>query len=106
MLKKGVVYKIPCKDCEKVYIGETGRNLQKRMAEHKGAVRRGDTSNGVPVHAWRHQHRVNWEEASVLVQEHSYWRRRVLKDIEIQKHGNTINLDCGLTLNPTWTLFM
>ena len=37
----GVVYEIPCQDCEKVYIGETGRSLQKRMTEHKAAVRRG-----------------------------------------------------------------
>ena len=27
------------------YIGETGRTLQKRLVEHKAAVRRGDTNN-------------------------------------------------------------
>ena len=104
IFKKGVIYKIPCKDHEKAYIGETGRNLQKRMAEHKGAVRGGDTNNGVSVHAWKDQHRVNWEVVSVLVQEHS--RRRVLEAIEIQKHGNTMNLNCGLTLNLVWTPFI
>ena len=34
------------KDCEKSYIGETGRDLQKRMMEHTAAVRRG----GITVH--------------------------------------------------------
>ena len=29
--KKGVVYEITCGDCEAVYIGETGRTLQKRV---------------------------------------------------------------------------
>ena len=51
------------------YIGETGRNLKKRLVEHKAAVKRCDTKNGIAVHAWKQQHRVNWDEASVLVQE-------------------------------------
>ena len=31
----GCVYKIPCKNCETVYIGETGRKRGTRMNEHK-----------------------------------------------------------------------
>ena len=33
--KAGVVYKIPCSQCEKVYIGETGRQLGTRITEHR-----------------------------------------------------------------------
>ena len=33
--KKDVVYDVPCLDCDSKYIGETGRNLQKRLMEHK-----------------------------------------------------------------------
>ena len=33
--KAGVVYKSPCSQCEKVYIGETGRQLGTRIAEHR-----------------------------------------------------------------------
>ena len=29
------VYTIPCGDCSQVYIGQTGRNLSKRVNEHK-----------------------------------------------------------------------
>ena len=31
----GVVYQLPCKDCDKVYVGETGRKFGVRKAEHK-----------------------------------------------------------------------
>ena len=31
----GVVYKVNCKDCDKYYIGETGRTIEMRMKEHK-----------------------------------------------------------------------
>ena len=102
LLKKGVVYKVPCMDCNSTYIGETGRNL-KRLAEHRAAVKRGDTNNGIAVHAWEQQHRVDWDEACILVQEPRYWRRRVLEAIEIQKHAENSNLDCGLSLNLIWT---
>ena len=93
-------------DCSSSYIGETGRSLKKRLVEHKAAVRRGDMNNGIAVYAWEHQHRVDWENASVLKQEPGYWKRRVLEAIEIQRHAESANLDCGLTLNPIWTPFL
>ena len=31
----GCVYRIPCKHCEAVYLGETGRKLGTRLSEHK-----------------------------------------------------------------------
>ena len=95
--KKGVVYRIPCKHCNKFYIGETGRTVQKRIAEHKTTVRKGDRNNGVAVHAWDTQHEVDWEKVEVISEERHFWRRRVLEAIHIRRSDNT-NLDCGLTL--------
>ena len=37
--KAGVVYKIPCSSCPKVYIGQTGRTLGQRVKEHQHSVR-------------------------------------------------------------------
>ena len=42
--RKGVVYSIPCGDCPKVYMGQTGRTLRHRMAEHLQVLRNGDVA--------------------------------------------------------------
>ena len=37
------IYEIPCKNCDKVYAGETGRNLGTRLNEHRKEVETKDT---------------------------------------------------------------
>ena len=44
--KKGVVYEVLCKDCPNVYIGETGRTLERRITEHKTAMKKNDPRMG------------------------------------------------------------
>ena len=41
-LKRGVVYCVPCRECEAVYVGETMRNLAVRLQEHKRHSVNGD----------------------------------------------------------------
>ena len=38
--RQGAVYKIKCSDCQASYIGETGRNLNTRLTEHKRATKK------------------------------------------------------------------
>ena len=44
----GVIYRVPCKHCDKVYVGQTGegRSLECRLKEHKRAVKCG---SGMPL---------------------------------------------------------
>ena len=67
--KKGVVYEVPCGECNQVYIGETGRNLKERMREHQYAVKRKDMNNGIAAHICEHQHPVDWSGAKVRCSE-------------------------------------
>ena len=49
--KKEIDYKIPCRDCETVYIGESGKSLQKQIAEYKYIVKMSNRKYGNAVHA-------------------------------------------------------
>ncbi len=85
-----------------VYIGETRRTLDKRLKEHQYAVKRHDEKNGIAVHAWNSNHKVNWLEAKVKERVENYTRRRITEAVVIQSLPSTSNLDNGLELNPTW----
>jgi len=107
MKKKEVIYEVPCMDCDKSYIGETGRSLQKRLTEHKAAVRKGVSKNGIAVHVQKHDHRVDWEAARIIDQEQRYWPRRIREAIHIaNKNGLSTNLDCGLNIDSIWSPFL
>lgn len=49
------MYRIPCNNCEAVYIGET-----KRSSKHKRALRNGVTDkNRIPDHCWTENHQMD-----------------------------------------------
>ena len=81
--KKGVVYQALCAKCDSVYIGETGRTLEKRLSEHKGAVMRHDVKNGIAVHAWTKQHKVNWQAATVKHVQTNHIKRQTTEALHI-----------------------
>ena len=93
---------VPCKDCNGVYVGETGRTLKKWISEHKQAVRHMDDKNGIAVHIQRMVHRIDREKASITATEEFYWKRRIQEALQIQSHPTTMNLDCRLSLNHFW----
>ena len=85
-----------------MYIGETGRNLKERLKEHKYAVKTGNMKNGIAAHAWNTQHPVDWTSAKVRRNKEHLGKRKVLEAIYIREAQDTLNLDCGLHLNPLW----
>ena len=98
---KGVVYQIPCAQCDEVYIGETGRPLKTRITEHKRAVREGDARNANAVHCMRTSHSMDWDAATV-VDRASRWRERRIKESVHIRKKKTCNMDLGFPLSPVW----
>ena len=66
--RAGVVYRIPCVACPKVYVGQTSRSLEHRLMEHKRALTsRNLTQSAVMAeHATHESHAINWKEAKVV----------------------------------------
>ena len=89
--KAGVVYKIPCSQCEKVYIGETGRQLGTRITEHRKeaeeisdrnftrSTRRASTNehhkSAITDHVCQNNHIMNWEASEIVEQESDKFKR-------------------------------
>ncbi len=65
--RKGVVYSIPCDGCPKVYIGQTGRSLKHRLAEHRRALKNGDVAaSALAEHTLAIDHPVALTKAEVI----------------------------------------
>ena len=86
---KGVVYKIPCKDCDQCYIGQTGNSFDTRIKQHKAALRlMQEEKSAVASHALSLGHRVGWEEAEILTQQSNYRKRLFSETWHIEKSAN------------------
>ena len=94
--QNGVVYRISCKDCSKVYIGQSGRFLACQMKEHRRAVQNGDTnSSAVAEHAWQNLHHVDWEAAEVIDSSSDWYPRCLLESWHIHWEPDPMNRESG-----------
>nr|VZI17812.1 unnamed protein product [Spirometra erinaceieuropaei] len=75
----GVVYRIWCSCGQSNYVGETGRQLRTRMAEHAAAVRRNDASSQVTAHSTRSGHTFKFDEAEILARGDNRVSRELLE---------------------------
>ena len=75
---QGAVYKTKCCDCQATYIGETGRNLNTRLTEHKRATRNGDLNNNIAEHHLQTNHRIDWDSAECMIYSTDYYLRLTL----------------------------
>nr|VZI30354.1 unnamed protein product [Spirometra erinaceieuropaei] len=75
----GVVYRIWCSCGQRIYVGETGRQLRTRMAEHAAAVRRNDASSQVAAHSTGSCHTFKFAEAEILARGDNRVSRELLE---------------------------
>nr|VZI05075.1 unnamed protein product [Spirometra erinaceieuropaei] len=75
----GVVDRIWCSCGQSNYVGETGRQLRTRMAEHAAAVRRNDASSQAAAHSTRSGHTFKFDEAEILARGDNRMSRELME---------------------------
>ena len=94
------VYEIPCDTCPKLYVGETGRDLDTRMKEHNYDIITSNPESAVAQHTILNDHRFDFSKAKIVHPCKNRRRRHVIESALIQfykKKGLSVNLNSGFT---------
>ncbi len=93
-----VIYKIPCGDCNKVYIGKTTRCFEKREKEHRRSERNPDLyRTGLSSHSKEFHHHFDFDNTVILGNAKPNDNLNILEMFYIKKYNNiTVNFmnDC------------
>ena len=73
------IYKIDCYSCDKCYIGETYRDLGKRIKEHTHNLKTDNELSALVTHRNKHDHNFKLKEAKIIHHENDKKRRRILE---------------------------
>ncbi|OXA56044.1 hypothetical protein Fcan01_09800 [Folsomia candida] len=98
------IYKIKCKQCPQVYIGESERNINKRLEEHESHIRNNRTNlSAVAQHmADNPGHEIDKASFGLLERETRYFHRKIKESLYIKKFPHTMNNRDGKKVNPIW----
>ena len=98
----GVVYKVPCSDCDRTYIGQTGNSLRTRLQQHRAACRHLQREkSALAEHSIDSDHRINWAEAKVVSRQER-WHRRLFEEAFVTHQRSHPLNRCELPLPPVY----
>ena len=90
--RQGAVYKNKCCDCPATYVGETGRNLNTRLTEHRRATKNVDNKNNIAEHHLQTDHRIDWDSAECISFSTDYYQRLTLESwFTNERHSTDAN---------------
>ena len=87
----GVICKINCKNCDKVYIGQTSRALRSRTREHKRAIFTGDKNSLLTQHCVENNHDFDLGDVMVIDRCPQWGKRLFLEARHSIREPNSIN---------------
>lgn len=98
------VYRIECRECGKIYIGQTKRLIKTRFLEHvKEAAKwkknkgKGNIHSAVAKHMVEEGHKIHMNDVTILKETDQIWKLEAWESIKIAKEceGNLMNEDKG-----------
>ena len=98
--KRGAIYKIPCKDCSSIYVGETGRCFNTLLSEHKRDLKpinlaelKDDLNKKTALvkNCFNCEHRIDFGNFEILNYNIDYNKRKFLESLYINNTKNSIN---------------
>jgi len=100
LMHSGCVYRIPCGECLKTYVGETKRRVAERIKEHKAAIVHGhSTKSALSQHLVDSGgHVSDWNKVKIMDIEPRFWNRRIKEAIRINQELDPMNRDEGVVL--------
>ena len=90
-LKRNILYRIPCKNCDFVYHGQTKRSFKIRKGEHRDAVKNEDPNSKLAQHVNNTGHNVDFETGTIVTQEPNFNKRLFLEAWFSTKDKNSGN---------------
>ena len=115
--RTNVVYKIPCQDCNAVYIGQTSRQLKTRIKEHQRLLRvrpsnqkqlkKLQNDSAIALHAIAESHTIDFQGTTIVQQGFRSHRERLCAEsVHINTHATCINRSEGADISPIWSAAM
>lgn len=90
-----IIYKIPCKSCEGVYIGQSKQYLKNRIKQHENStkldIKDPNTSTALSEHTFNNFHKFDFGNTTIIDHEKNKRKRNILEMIYIQKHKTAVN---------------
>ena len=91
-----LIYQVPCADCDYVYIGQTKRDLNTRLAEHKRSIKfQRPEKSALCEHVLNCDHKINWNCSQILKIEENFFRRLTAESWFINSHSHVMNRSDG-----------
>ena len=85
-------------ECEKSYIGQSGRSFDVRLNEHKAAVRLEQFNNACAKHQRDVNHAIDWNNSKVLYKSNQLSNRLIVESTLIKTRPNINNMASTLTI--------